>query len=286
MTSTPPSGSAQSSDATPFLLKVFCRTNAFHRPEEFTSHPLPSYTPIYTFKSCTLSELSHHIAAASPSVLPHPAIGTRLVFRILFADTQGRSNATPRFTIKDLGSVVIGEGGPGVEFDEVGTDTVAEEAGGSGSGSRAGGGDGAKTLNDAKFIVGDYISCAVLPPSDITGEIAPAAAAMVGGGTGPGRGPGMLPPPVPRRGAERGYGRADYGRDYGQSYGRGDFARGGYSSQSGAGMGSRGFGGRGGRYGDGSWGGRGVPEGEWRRGERLPYPPMGSTRGRSGRGAR
>ncbi|KAK5664233.1 hypothetical protein OQA88_449 [Cercophora sp. LCS_1] len=223
-------------ESTPFLLKVFYRTNAFHRPEEFTSPSLPPYVPIYTWKTCTLMQLAHLIAGASPNLLPNPAIGTRLVFRIIFADTcQSRPDSPPRYTVKDLGSVVIGLGGPGAGTEEGGSEVGSDE--------------GSKTLNDAMFIVGDYISCAILPPLDLTGEIQPVSAARMGRGAGAGEGRGSmgaLPPPR-------------YGRG-GAAGAMGDLVRG--------------YGGRDpGRRGRGRSGG--FPQGEWRRGEQLPDPPMG-----------
>ncbi|KAK3692372.1 Sin3 associated polypeptide p18-domain-containing protein [Podospora appendiculata] len=253
-------------EVAPFLLKVFYRTGAFHRPEEFASADLPVYLPIYAWKSCTLLELTHLIAAATPSVLPSPAIGTRLVFRLVFADTRGRTDQPPRFVAKDLGSVVIGGGGPGTGIDEDGVDI------GGGDGA-----DGAKSLNDAKFVVGDYVSCAILPPNELTGEVAAPGAARVGRGVSNAR--DVRPAsPVARREQP---GSAWYG-DSGR--GEGGRARGGEGLVHGYGGRDMRDGGRdGGRYSDRDrGGGRGVgffPDGEWRRGERVPEHPMGPARG-------
>jgi histone deacetylase complex subunit SAP18 len=129
---------------------------------------------------------------------------------------------------KELGSVVIGEGGPGILPDE---EEVPIVAGGQVAGVI--GGDPEKTLQDARFVIGDYISCAVLPAS-ASGQVA-------------------APPLGPQRGT-------------GFAGGRGDFGGRGREN----GFGSRGRGGsRGGGFGQGA----SVPTGPWSRGERVPEGP-------------
>ena len=66
--------------------------------------------------------------------------------------------------MKTLGSVVIGEGGPGSEAAieiEKGRHVKVER-------------ESQRTLEDANFVTGDYISCAILPPLP-NGSVAPAA---------------------------------------------------------------------------------------------------------------
>ena len=109
-----------------------------------------------------------------------------------------------------------------------------------------------KTLREGNFIVGDFLSCAIFPPS-ADGSVVPP----------PGRGPG----------AGRGGGN-DFG---GRGGGYGPPRENGYGGYRGRG-GMRGVGMfNGGRVGDG-----GVPSGEWRRGERVPEGP--GPRGGYGRG--
>jgi histone deacetylase complex subunit SAP18 len=113
-------------------------------------------------------------------------------------------------------------------------------------------GDPDRTLADVKFLIGDYVACAILPPLADGGV--PAAPPPL---AAPGRGGPPLGP-YGGRGRENGFG------------GRGDF---------GYGRGGRG----GGRFDD-----RGppanVPSGEWRRGDALPDRDSGfGGRGR-GRG--
>ena len=72
-----------------------------------------------------------------------------------------------RYLSKELGSVVVGAGGPGAlplpdEADIVAGGPMAGEVGG----------DPEKTLQDARFVIGDYISCAIFPPLP-NGSIAP-----------------------------------------------------------------------------------------------------------------
>lgn len=294
-------------ESAPFLVKLFHRTGAFHRsghpykllpcfcmcvfacdtdsvfpiahwhrPDEFTSsHNLPPYATIYTWPTATLTELTHLLAAASPSALPTPAIGTRVAYRLLYHDTRGNPSA-PRLATQDLGSVVIGDGGPGILGDDD-VDVVAAPAdvdyavvpvsddgrwkeGAASTASRSAmvGSEveADKTLAAARFVVGDFLSVAVLPPSTLDGSVQPVPAARTGRAYGAGQ--------------VRGGGSGDFG-------GFGD-----------AGMGL----GRDGRYGravGGLVGGeqrrfRGdhavPPVGEWRRGERLPDVPPSRGRGR------
>ena len=225
---------------TPFLLKLFYKQNSWHRLEDFDpERTLPQHLQIYTWPSCSLRELSHLLTSALPSVLPSPAAGTRLAYRLIYPDAKGlpRDPSLPgRFLSKELGSVVVGSEDTTMNGTTNGTGAAAFE------------GDSEKTLQEARFIIGDYVSCVILPPQS-DGSVAPTP----------------MPPPVPSRGGYGGPPRGGYPpREDGYSFrGRGPRAD---------------FGG----------GGRGpnVPPGEWRRGERLPDRGYGGGgyRGRGGRG--
>ncbi|KAK4115378.1 hypothetical protein N656DRAFT_748541 [Canariomyces notabilis] len=235
----------------PFLVKLFYRTGAFHRPDEFGPETQLPYISIYTWKDCSLREFSHHLLGESPPVLPDPAIGTRLCFRLIYADTRARIDQPPRYVAKDLGSIVLGGGGPGAGPDEGVPEGSVD--------------DGDRTLADGRFMTGDFISCAILPPDELTGDVMPASSARIGRGAGVGEAKGDMgsAPPPPQR-----------SMDYGPSSGfRGRAFRGN----------SRGYGRGGGYYGrdEPSGRGNGLPEGEWRRGDRLPDLPQ--ERGRWGR---
>jgi histone deacetylase complex subunit SAP18 len=147
---------------------------------------------------------------------------------------------------KELGNVIIGDGGPGILPDE---DEAAIVAGGPMAGNL--GGEPEKTLLDAKFVIGDYVTCTILP-------------ALANGAV----------PPIPARGA---FGNSSRGGGFG-----GDRMIPGGPRENGFG-----FRGRGGPRARGGFGeGMGpVPSGEWRRGERVPEgPAVGGGRGRGGYG--
>lgn len=210
----------------------------------------------HTWPSATLAELSHQLAASAPHLLPSPAIGTRLAFRLLYYDTRAagdQDQGPARCVVKDLGSVVIGDGGPGISTDgDDDDDALGAEAEdgrlqlGATAGSAA---DSARSLADARFVVGDYLSCAILPPSPADGSVQPASAARAGRGYGAGQARSAVDPgPPPSRGGGRdGWSATMYGP----------------------------------RGGGGGAGLRALPVGEWRRGEKLPEGPPG--RGRGGR---
>ncbi|KAG9239263.1 Sin3 associated polypeptide p18-domain-containing protein [Amylocarpus encephaloides] len=230
---------------TPFHLKLFYRNGGFHRLDEFSPNSeLPPHLQIYTWQTCTLRELSHLLTSALPSQLPEPATGTRVAFRLIFPDTRnsGPDSGIGRYKTKDLGSIVIGDSGPGILPDDEEAEIVA-------GGQMAGalGGEPEKTLQDARFVIGDYVCCAILPPLE-NGSVAPPPGGMSRGAFGGGRGMG-----------------GDFG------------SRGGYGGPRENGFNFRGRGPRGG----GSFGQGMVPSGEWRRGERVPEGPSGgSGRGR------
>lgn len=135
------------------------------RPEEFASSPLPKHIITYVGPDCSFDDLTLELAAAKSGALPSPAIGTRVAFRLMCPDLRNTSTAPypqPHFAVKELGSVVIGAGGPGVE--EAGDKMTTNN------------GKGKKTLADIKFVVGDYISCAVFPPLEDGSIVSPTAA--------------------------------------------------------------------------------------------------------------
>ncbi|ETS76046.1 hypothetical protein PFICI_12990 [Pestalotiopsis fici W106-1] len=243
----------------PSALRIFYRTGAFHRPDEFFAPELLPHLTVHTWPSCTLHELSHHVAFTAPSILPDPVIGTRLSFRLIYPDARGAAGPSahaqgPKYMIKDLGSIVIGDGEPGLEAED--TSSLHRDLGeADGLRGSVDGGEGLKTLAEARFVVGDYISLAILPPLE-DGSIAPPSAARMGRGAGAGE-----------AGTVVGRAPGHLGRDrFHDSGGR----RGGRAGRSdGFGWGSRG-----GAGGSASAGGSfGVPRGEWRRGEQLPDVP-------------
>ena len=251
----------------PFLLHATYRVSAFTPLPSFpipTPHnpkpPMPAqHVQIYTWMDCTLRELALLLTDALPSLLATSkdksggvAIGTRLVMRLVYPDL--RSGVPPggagrrggddgrldeglraRYVAREMGSVVVSAPQKETGNGEADPNTLGYEMGGE---------DAEKTLEEARFVIGDFVDVAVFPPlSD--GTVVSRGSAM-GGGFGN------------RNGA------AGVGRENGYS------ARGG-----------RGGGGGGGFGRDRGDFGAPVPPGEWRRGERLPGE--GGYRGR-GRG--
>ncbi|KAJ9628815.1 hypothetical protein H2203_002718 [Taxawa tesnikishii (nom. ined.)] len=109
----------------------------------------------------------------SPDLLPSPAVGTRVGYRLLFPDTRsvGSGQDGPgRWLSKELGSVVIGA--TSEAEDEVNRDVLNNLQG-----------DADKTLAEARFVIGDYISCAIFPPL-ANGSVAPLPPAERAGRSG------------------------------------------------------------------------------------------------------
>lgn len=253
--SPPPKNTIDRQATTPFLLNFCYRSSAFHSLTDFPiptpSNPrphLPAHLQIYTWMNCTLRELAHLLTQALPNILPEPSIGTRLSFRLVYPDlhasrggggrleTEGRA----RYLSKEMGSVVI---------SAPGSERASGANGGFGLALNLEGDDAEKTLEDARFIIGDFIDCAVFPPLSDGSVVSRGSISARGGGGGP-------------AGArENGYGRV---RGGGYGLGRG--------------ASHNGFGGpRGAESGPPA----SIPSGEWRRGERLP--DMGFRGGRGGR---
>lgn len=141
---------------------------------------------------------------------------------------------------KELGSVVIGDGGPGILPSESEEVEGVEGEGGGVSMEGAMLGEPEKTLQEARFVIGDYVACAIIEPL-LSGAVAPA------------------PPSGPARGG----------------FGGGRGRENGFAGRGGGGGGFRGRGGA--NFGQGF-----VPQGEWRRGERVPEGPASRGRGFSG----
>lgn len=224
---------------------------------------------IYTWPTCTLSELTGLLTSVLPAgLLPNPAVGTRLVYKLIFPDTRAevREGGKGKWIDKPLGSVVIGAADA-----EVANGGEEEEEGGRNGDDQAPlvttgeniEGDAEKTLGDARFVIGDYVACTIYPPGQ-DGRVAAApmprpARDTYAGGRGP-------PPP-----RENGYGGNGYGGNRGGGGGRS--YRGGYSGR----------GGGGGDRGGGGGFGAPPPPGDWRRGERPPGGGGGGYgRGRAG----
>ncbi|KAJ5241616.1 uncharacterized protein N7469_003207 [Penicillium citrinum] len=185
-----------------------------------------------------------HLGASS--LLPDPPVGTRLCFRLVYPDARGAAIMGPdahgRYQSRDLGSVIVGPRDSPYQGDEH-SDSHTEARSGP---PRFSGSEADKTLQDARFLVGDYVECAILPALD-DGSVAP----PLRGGSGP--------PPPPGGGGRGGGMRAFRENGFGRP-GRGGRERGGDRR-----------------------GPPALPVGDWKRGERLPEDG-GGRGGRRGRG--
>ena len=201
----------------PFLLNLCYKVGSHHRPDEFPlppNHNLPrDRIQIYTWQTCNLRELSHLLTTALPNLVPDPVVGTRLSYRLVYPDAKdaylSRGATAARYLTKELGSVVI-------EADE--NEKTKYE------------GEPEKTLADARFVIGDFISCAVYPPG-ANGEIAGVPDVLTSrgrladrgreNGLRGGRGGSNIPPGEWRRGEripDEGHGRGGYGRGRGRQW--------------------------------------------------------------------
>lgn len=232
------------------------------RPEDFTTPRLPPHLQIYTWQTCTLSELTHLLLTALPSLVPSQYAGTRIAFRLIYADMQGpnRPGQGPHYLARELGSVIVGaksvdslsEDKVDVDMDRDDGDDVADgEQSNAKDALKQLAGETDKTLQSARFVIGDYICASILPPNS-DGSVA------------------VAPPPPPGPSARGPPPRESYGlRGGGRDNGYGSRGRGGDDFPYG-GRGGRG-GGRGGpRFDDRDRRDGGLPSGEWRRGEAPP----------------
>ncbi|QIW96575.1 hypothetical protein AMS68_002093 [Peltaster fructicola] len=154
----------------PFLLRLFWRSTRSLDPYEFSIAPpsdlsrvtdyyslLPynirsQSVEIYTWPSCTLRELTGLLTSVlAPGTLPEPAVGTRLIYKLIFPDTRAQTSESGqgKWIDKPLGTVTIG----GADGDEYEQDFAGQLRG-----------DADKTLADARFVIGDYIACSIYPP--------------------------------------------------------------------------------------------------------------------------
>ncbi|KAH8699205.1 Sin3 associated polypeptide p18-domain-containing protein, partial [Talaromyces proteolyticus] len=212
----------------PFHLKLFYRQNAYHTLNDFpiptptgpnSTSRLPPHLEIYTWQSCTLRELSSLLAGALPSQLPTPQSGTRLCFRLIYPDTRGAATeGRGRYLSKDIGSVILGQSRDESSHNDGHANGEKRRLGDKGLFRQD---DADKTLADARFVIGDYVDVAIVPPLD-DGSVAP----PVQGGRGPPVGPiggGMRAFGPPREG---GGGRRGGGPSRGNGIPTGDWKRG------------------------------------------------------------
>ncbi|KAJ6256081.1 hypothetical protein Dda_9173 [Drechslerella dactyloides] len=133
---------------TPFLLKVFYKVNSFHRLDDFRATGQPSsFVEVYTWKDCSLSELATLLLSALPSLATS---ATKCSFRLIYADTK-----TSRFTSQEIGNIILPLPKP----------ATTNGAGASGSGNGNSGSADKVSLDEVRFVVGDWIDVAIMTGS-------------------------------------------------------------------------------------------------------------------------
>ncbi|KAI0043493.1 hypothetical protein FA95DRAFT_1609352 [Auriscalpium vulgare] len=193
----------------PFLIRTFVKVGSFHRLAQFQDGPIPvgDEQQIFTWKDATLLEVLTTLRLGGPQTpeFRHPL--ARYAFRAVYADSANRG----MYAQKDLGTVysrdILGE--PGTL--ESTAPRLLEDADGE-HGTLSERQKDARTLDELRFVPGDYLCVSVLLPKNVPLTNAPAgeltikgsgaAAAVNGwktagasgvgrGGLGAGPGPGV-----------------------------------------------------------------------------------------------
>ncbi|KAJ7923031.1 histone deacetylase complex protein [Mycena leptocephala] len=222
----------------PFLIRTFLKIGSFHRITLFEDGTLPTTDEqqLFTWKDATLREILSTLRNTAPHVAEYRHPLARFSFRTVYVEQGSRG----RFVSKDLGMVysrdILGE--PGTL-----TSTAPRLLEDSHENPEPTGDE--RTLDDLRFVPGDFLLVAVLLPKSVTLpteiSIKGAAPAANGWRSGPGLGSakgdggwggaGALPSPVipgagrggghwrgdssaaPRGGRGGGRGGGDLGRD-------------------------------------------------------------------------
>ncbi|RDB20181.1 Histone deacetylase complex subunit SAP18 [Hypsizygus marmoreus] len=231
----------------PFLIRTFVKIGSFHRLTLFEDGTLPTTDEqqLFTWKDATLREVLTTLRNTAPLISEYRHPLARFSFRTVYADSANKG----RFSQKDLGMVysrdILGEPGtlnstaPRLREDNDGearepSEREREE----------------RTLDELRFVPGDYLLIAVLLPKSVTvpteiaikgsagagapatsngwrsaagappgrggdsgwgGSVAPSTGPGAGRGGGHWRGDSNAPPPGGRGRGGRGGG--DFGRD-------------------------------------------------------------------------
>ncbi|KAJ9089602.1 Histone deacetylase complex subunit sap18 [Entomophthora muscae] len=117
----------------PFLLRVFCRSGSHHSLPEFDLNHVPEKDEIqlYSWKNATLGELTSILKDVHGKDIRRDNV---ISFKVIYYD-YGKSE----FRAKDVGAVVYGRHSPGE----------------------------GKCLDQLRFVIGDYLSVAILPPQPL-----------------------------------------------------------------------------------------------------------------------
>ncbi|KAF4601673.1 hypothetical protein EYR40_004872 [Pleurotus pulmonarius] len=163
----------------PFLIRAFIKIGNFHRLTLFDDGTLPTTDEqqLFTWKDATLREIVTTIRNTAPTVPEYRHPLARFSFRTVYADPGNKG----RFSSKELGSIssreILGDSGtlttvaPRLLEDEDTEPSTRERE--------------ERTLDELRFVPGDYLIVAVHLPKSVT---APSELAIKGAGTGPNNG--------------------------------------------------------------------------------------------------
>ncbi|TFY81049.1 hypothetical protein EWM64_g2960 [Hericium alpestre] len=148
----------------PFLIRAFIKPGSFHRLAQFQDGPLPTADEqqIFTWRDATLAEVLTTLRSTAPHTPEYRHPLARYSFRAVYADSANRG----LFAQKDLGVVysrdILGE--PGT-LENTAARLLEDTEGNLGP-------KDARTLDELRFVPGDYLCMAVMLPKNVT--LAPA----------------------------------------------------------------------------------------------------------------
>ncbi|KAF5371233.1 hypothetical protein D9758_004292 [Tetrapyrgos nigripes] len=172
----------------PFLIRTFIKIGAFHRLSLFEDGTLPTTDEqqIFTWKDATLREVLTTIRNTSPTTPEYRHPLARFSFRTVYADPGNKG----RFAQKELGIIysrdILGEPGslehtaPRLLEDEDDFNFKKQAEGGREPTERE---REERTLDELRFVPGDYLCVAVLLPKNVT---VPSELSIRGSGSGSG----------------------------------------------------------------------------------------------------
>ncbi|KAI9453459.1 Sin3 associated polypeptide p18-domain-containing protein [Lactarius psammicola] len=164
----------QKKKTAPFLIRAFVKAGSFHRLSQFEDGPLPlaDELQIFTWKDATLYELLTTIRNSAPNTLEYRHPLARYSFRTIYADAGNRG----QFAQKDLGVVYSRD-----TLGDLGTVEQLPLADASADAHDESNSDGvdavqsstlarqkdARTLDELRFVPGDYLCVAVMLPKNV-----------------------------------------------------------------------------------------------------------------------
>ncbi|KAF8468637.1 Sin3 associated polypeptide p18-domain-containing protein [Gautieria morchelliformis] len=151
----------------PFLIRAFVKINGFHRISLFEDGTLPTTDEhqLFTWRDTTLPELITALRIISPTAeFRHPL--ARFSFRALFADSVSKGH----FSQKDLGQIT--------SRDMLEENLLLTESSENRLHNR--------TLEELRFVPGDYLSIAVVLPKNVNLGAGPTTGLTIKGSAGVG----------------------------------------------------------------------------------------------------